>query len=67
MNHNILNEKDAADYIGLAAITLRMQRARGTRTGGVPPIPYVRLGRAIRYRVSDLDRYLEEHLVGGPA
>jgi hypothetical protein len=52
----------AASYIGVAPKTLSNWRALGEGP------PYVRLGKAharIVYRVSDLDRYLEERVVGG--
>jgi len=47
-----LSVQDAADYLGVAPITVRRMIARGD-------LPHARLGRAIRVRVVDLDRYLE--------
>lgn len=52
----------AAAYIGVAPKTLSNWRARGEGPR------FVRLGRSharIVYRVSDLDQYLAEHLIGG--
>lgn len=48
-----LSVPDAADYLGISAITVRRLIARGD-------LPHARLGRAIRIRLVDLDRYLEE-------
>jgi hypothetical protein len=54
-----LREPGAADYIGLTQAYLR-----ATRSGrGTPGPPYVRIGRTIVYRISDLDAWLEEHRV----
>ena len=52
----------AAAYIGFSPKTLANWRAIGDGP------PYVRLGKSgarIVYRVSDLDRYLSDHVVGG--
>jgi predicted DNA-binding transcriptional regulator AlpA len=52
-----LNEKDAARYLGMSRIWLSQSRMRGTGP------EYIRLGRTIRYAVSDLDLYLKSHRV----
>jgi hypothetical protein len=52
----------AAAYIGVARKTLSNWRALGEGP------PYARLGKSggrIVYRVSDLDQFLAEHMVGG--
>lgn len=51
-----LREREAARHIGIAPKTLANWRwaGRGPR--------FSRLGRAIVYRVEDLDRYVEERL-----
>jgi predicted DNA-binding transcriptional regulator AlpA len=53
----ILNEVDTARYIGMSRVWLRASRMRGTGP------EYIRIGRAIRYAVSDLDKFLETHRV----
>jgi hypothetical protein len=52
-----VNEKDAAVYIGLTVAYLRKARwlGKGPR--------FLRLGRTIRYRIEDLDEWLEQHRV----
>jgi len=50
-------EKDAARYINLSVAWLRVQR----RDGGGPA--FLRIGRAIRYRVQDLDAWLASRRV----
>lgn len=51
-----MNTLDAAAYLGLSHHTLNQWRYQGRG-----PL-FVRLGRAVRYRKSDLDAYLEESL-----
>ncbi|MCH8562023.1 hypothetical protein LTI14_02130 [Nesterenkonia sp. YGD6] len=55
-----LDTKLAAIYIGKAEGTLKNNRSLG-----ITDPPFVQDGRSITYRVSDLDDYLERHLVGG--
>ena len=50
---------EAASYLGLAVSTLNKWRTYG----GGPR--FMRLGRAIRYRQSELDTYLSEQTVDG--
>ncbi len=49
----ILDAREAAAYLAVNIETLyRMDRAGG--------LPHTRVGRALRFRLVDLDRYLEE-------
>lgn len=52
-----INTRDAARRLGLAESTL--EKARLTGTGP----PFLKLGRTVRYRCEDLDKWLENHLV----
>ena len=54
-----LREDEAAIYIGLSPSFLRQSRSQGIRKNHVPPPPFVRLGRVIRYLKEDLDHWLE--------
>jgi excisionase family DNA binding protein len=54
----LLNEKEAAEFLHVSAGTLSVVRC--TRRW---PLPYIRVGRAIRYRLSDLEAYLESRTV----
>jgi hypothetical protein len=58
---DLLNEIDAAAFLCLAPSTLR--KARQGR-GGLVGLPFVRLGRAIRYRKSDLREFVALGWVG---
>jgi len=54
-NLTLLSTQAAADYLGLVKGTLE-----NWRTAGLGP-PYIRVGpRAIRYKLSDLDAWLEQ-------
>lgn len=50
----LLTRKEAAVYLGVKARTLEIWASSGRHN-----IPYVRLGREVRYRVSDLDQLVE--------
>jgi predicted DNA-binding transcriptional regulator AlpA len=54
MGEQLLKTIDVARATGLASVTLRRWR-----TSGVGP-RFVRLGRAVRYRPSDLAAFVEE-------
>lgn len=52
-----IQERDAAKYVGLSRAFLRQARALGRGPA------YLKLGRAVRYRVADLDDWLDRHRV----
>ena len=53
----LLNTKQAANYLGVSAAFLERDRWAGAR------IQFVKLGsRSIRYRQQDLDNYIEQQL-----
>lgn len=57
MSQHLLNETAAADVLGVSPRTLANWRSRG----GGPH--FVRLnGKAIRYRASDLDEFVEDNV-----
>ena len=54
MKAEVVNEKVAAKLVGMSVKTLQNHRYLG-----LPPT-YVKLGKSIRYRVADLQAYLDE-------
>lgn len=52
-----VDTKGAAERIGLASKTLENMRTKG----GGPR--FMKLGRAVRYRVADLDAWMSAHVV----
>jgi hypothetical protein len=54
----VVNETEAAAYCGISRQLLRNSRWRGF---GGPA--YVKIGAAVRYRIQDLDGWLESRLI----
>lgn len=57
MNKDLLKNKEAAEYIGVVPGTLPVWRHLG-----IGPI-YLKIGRKVLYRKSDLDTYLESRVI----
>lgn len=53
---SIITVNQAADYLGLAVSTLNKWRCHG---GG--PV-FIKMGRAVRYRIEDLDSFITIHV-----
>jgi len=57
MKSGLLNTTEAALYLGVSKAFLERDRWAGAR------IPFIKVGsRAVRYRLSDLDAYLDGRL-----
>ena len=56
-NENALNERQAAKYLGVSAGTLRLWRSEGRAPR------FFRAGKLIRFRVRDLNDWIEARLV----
>jgi len=54
---DLLRTTEAAEYVGLAPVTLERMRL----TGEGPS--FAKLGRAVRYRLQDLDNWVASRLV----
>ena len=52
------NESEAAEYLGLKKQTLANWRSTGSSE-----LPFVKVGRLVRYRSADLDAWLESRTV----
>jgi predicted DNA-binding transcriptional regulator AlpA len=52
-----LTENETAHYIAMSRPWLRLQRMKGTGPA------FIRVGRAIRYDIRDLDAWLSKHRV----
>jgi len=50
----LLNEEQAAEYLTVSPGTLSVWRSTGRYS-----LPFVKVGRRVRYRLSDLDAWLE--------
>lgn len=55
MNKQMLNTKEAADFLGVSMAFLERDRWAGAR------IPFIKVGtRAVRYLLSDLENFLNQ-------
>jgi len=54
-----LNEVEVSELVGRSVSALRQDRMYGRG------LPYVKLGRQVRYRMQDLAAFSEENLVKG--
>ncbi|MGE0483492.1 MAG: helix-turn-helix domain-containing protein [Gammaproteobacteria bacterium] len=54
----LLTESEAAYYLKLSRSTLRQQRMQNRPVGRLRLIPFIRIGRNIRYDVRDLDAWI---------
>ena len=53
---DLITPESTAEHLKVSVRTLAKWRSLGT-----PMIPYFRVGRCIRYKLSDLDDYLAKH------
>lgn len=53
----VLDEVQAADYLGVSPATLATWRSTGRYQ-----LPYCKMGRLIRYRIHDLAQFLESRM-----
>lgn len=57
MTKTLYNTTEAANYLGLSKAFLERDRWAGAR------IPYIQIGaRAVRYRLPDLEKYIESRI-----
>ena len=59
----LLSQKEAAAFLGCTESTLQSWRS-GDRYKY--RLKYIRVGRLIRYRLSDLEEFVERRATGGP-
>ena len=58
----LLDEAEAADRLSLSPQTLRLWRTKRKQGLVAPVLPFVQLGRLIRYRIQDVDQFLMEQI-----
>ena len=61
-NTQLVNRKTAAEFLGVKANTLTLWAMRQSHS-----LPYVKVGRLVRYRVSDLEAFLQQNLKHKPS
>ena len=53
---NLITPEQAAEYLCMSPKTMNKWRSTGENN-----IPYSKIGRSVRYRLSDLDAYIAKH------
>lgn len=56
---DLLSRDEAAQYLGVSPKTLATWHCRGRYA-----LPVVKLGRSVKYRVADLEKFIESRTVG---
>ena len=59
ISNTLLNRKDAAEYLGVKRSTLEVWACEKRYK-----LKYIKVGRLVRYRKSDLDEFLESRTRG---
>ena len=54
----LLTQAEVVEWIGMSPAWFEQNRFKGTG------IPYVKFNRAVKYRESDVQRFIEDHMVG---
>jgi excisionase family DNA binding protein len=62
VHSDLLNQDEAAAYLGVQPSTLEVWRCTKRY-----PLPYVKVGRLVRYRREDLDAWLRSQTIGREA
>lgn len=57
MQKQYLKEREVSQITGLALPTLRNDRSTARR------IPYIKIGRAVRYSLEDVIAFMEDHKI----
>ncbi|NQY26157.1 MAG: helix-turn-helix domain-containing protein [Piscirickettsiaceae bacterium] len=58
---SLLTSEQTADYLNISTATLNKWRCEGRIK-----LPYKKVGRCVRYRLSDVEVYLEQHTMTSP-
>ena len=58
MKNGLMNRIEAADYLGVSPATLAAWQVNGKKK-----VPHLKLGKRVRYRAADLDRFIESEIV----
>ncbi len=57
----LLTEKDACRYLNCSRSFLANGRSRGDIPGHTPTPPFIKVGRAVRYHIEDLNRWIADN------
>lgn len=54
----LLSQQNVCDWTGMSPAWFEQSRFKGTG------IPYIKIGRSVRYRTSDVQRWIDGHVIG---
>jgi len=55
----LISSAETAQILGVKETTLSQQRWRGCKS-----LPWVKLGKSVRYKLSDIEAYIERNTIG---
>ena len=58
----LLDEREAALRLQISPATLRFWRSKRKRGEEAPVLPFVQLGRLVKYRIEDVDEFLLQQI-----
>jgi len=58
MIDRLLTQNQVVDWTGMSSAWFEQCRFKGAG------IPYIKIGRSVRYRTSDVQRWIDEHVIG---
>lgn len=59
----LVTADEAAKALGFSTETLKSARIHRKESNPLRDLPFVRIGRNVRYRKADLDAFIDEHVV----
>ena len=59
---SLLNEKEAADRLQVSHGTLRLWRKKRKIGVEAPVVPFLQVGRSVKYRSEDIESFLQEQI-----
>lgn len=63
MQVEVLTEIEAAKYIGMSQSFLNADRSNGPRKNRTKGPAFIKIGRAVRYRINDLDEWIQQNRI----
>jgi len=61
IEQRLVSEAEAARLIGMSRQFLRKSRTNGLLTNHTAGPPFVKIGRAVRYDLTDLEKWIDAH------
>lgn len=61
----LVPESEAAELLGVSTYTLKNARLHRLQTNALRDLPYVKIGRCVRYSIDDIRSWIIKHTVGG--